>query len=257
MGDTSHKTITVIIPCYNEEAGIRSVIERFPRDRLARFGYRLGIIVVDNNSTDRTGELAAHAGATVLHESCKGKGNALRRGFAAVPPESDYVVMIDGDATYRPEEVLRLIEPLESGFCSVVVGSRLAGRIAPNSMTAFNRLGNWVFAHLVRLVYQTNVTDVLSGYFAWTRRSLERLHPLLTSPGFAIEMEMVTKLARLGEEVYAVPISYDARAGQTNLHPIWDGFRVLTMFLRTLAWRPRERAVPHTYIPPVPDHDVV
>jgi glycosyltransferase involved in cell wall biosynthesis len=232
------KKIVVLIPCYNEEESIKEVVERFPRERLSLYGYDLEIIVIDNNSTDRTNELAREAGATVLFEPKKGKGNAIRRGFAEIPNDADYVVMLDGDATYRPEEVLRLVDLLDTQFCTAVVGSRLGGKITPGSMTGLNRAGNWFFAHIVRYAYRVNVTDVLTGYFAWTRDALVRLRPHLNSSGFAIEMEMVTKMAKLGEQVYAVPISYEARAGQTNLRPFYDGSRILMMFTRNLLWSP-------------------
>ncbi len=241
MTEDTNKKIVVLIPCYNEEKGIGEVIERFPRDQLLFQGYSLEIIVIDNNSADRTVEIAQASGASVISERKQGKGNAMRKGFAEVPEDAAYVVMLDGDATYRPEEILRLVELLDSRFCTAVVGSRLGGRIAPGSMTALNRAGNWFFAHIVRYIYRVNVTDVLTGYFAWTREALMRLHPHLTSSGFAIEMEMVTKMAKLGEEVYAVPISYEPRAGQTNLRPFYDGSRILLMFVRNLFWRPREK----------------
>jgi dolichol-phosphate mannosyltransferase len=176
----------------------------------------------------------------VLHESKKGKGNAMRLGFQYVSKDTDYVVMLDGDTTYKPEEILRLVEPLDSGFCDVVIGSRLGGKILDGSMTTFNRFGNWMYSHLVRIFYKVNVTDVLTGYFAWSRDAIERLYPHLKSEGFAIEMEMVTKMARLGEQIYSVPISYDRRAGTTNLRPIYDGTRILWMFAKNLVWRPQE-----------------
>ncbi len=235
------KKIAVLIPCYNEEQGIASVIRKFPKERLAAFGYELEVIVIDNNSKDRTAEIARENGATVLSEDKKGKGNAIRHGFEYVAQnDADYVVMLDGDDTYRPEEVLRLVEPLDSGFCSVVIGSRLAGRISEGSMGAVNRIGNWIFSHLVRYFYGANVTDVLTGYFAWKRESLLRLAPHLKSTDFSIEMEMVTKMARLGEEIYCVPISYDARAGESNLNPLTDGARIMSMFLRVLVWEPEK-----------------
>src|ERR1700728_1440735 len=99
-----------------------------------------------------------------------------------------------------------------------------------------------MYSHLVRSFYRVNVTDVLTGYFAWSREAIERLHPHLKSEGFAIEMEMVTKMARLGEEIYSVPISYDKRAGTTNLRPIYDGTRILWMFTKNLMWRPKNKA---------------
>lgn len=236
--NTTLKKITVLIPCYNEENGIANVIKKFPKAKLARHNYTLEIVVIDNNSTDRTAEIAHSCGATVLTELKKGKGNAMRKGFYYVSEDTDYVVMLDGDDTYRPEEILRLVEPLDSGFCSAVIGSRLLGSISEGSMTKFNMIGNKIFSFLVRNVYLggLKVTDVLTGYFAWKREAMVRLRPHLNSEGFALEMEMVTKMIRLGEEICCIPISYNSRAGNTNLHPIYDGLRILKMFLQNLGW---------------------
>lgn len=236
---TKRQKIIALIPCYNEEGGIGAVIKSFPIEKIHAHAFDLEIVVIDNNSSDRTGKIARSLGATVLHEPQKGKGNAIRRGFEYACRDADYIVMLDGDDTYRPEEILRLVEPLHSGFCSVVIGSRLGGRITEGSMKPFNRMGNWVYSHLVRYFYNINVTDALTGYFAWTREALEQLRPHLVSSGFAIEMEMVTKMARLGLEVSSVPISYDDRAGVTNLRPIYDGSRILLMFARNFFWKPQ------------------
>ncbi len=238
MNSYVQKKITVLIPCYNEENGIAEVIRKFPKEKIASLNYLLEIIIIDNNSTDKTAKIAKSLGATVVHELKKGKGNAMRRGFDSVSSDTDYIVMLDGDNTYRPEEILRLIEPLESDFCDVVIGSRLLGRISKGSMTTFNLVGNRIFSILVRLFYGVKVTDVLTGYFAWKRETLERLKPHLKSHGFAIEMEMVTKMARLGIEICCTPISYDSRAGSANLRPIYDGIRILWMFTKNLYWKP-------------------
>lgn len=241
--EKTRKKITVLIPCYNEEGGIARVIRGFPREQISKQGFDFEVIVIDNNSKDRTAEVARESGATVIHEPKKGKGNAMRRGFYAIDKDTDYVVMLDGDDSYRPEEILRMVEPLDSNFCDVVIGSRLGGRILDGSMTTFNRTGNWVFSHLVRYFYRVNVTDVLTGYFAWKRESLEHLRPHLKSKGFAIEMEMVTKMAKLGEEIYSVPITYASREGESNLNPITDGFRILWMFTKNFFWNPTKKKV--------------
>ncbi len=238
MDSRKNKKITAIIPCYNEERGIANVINSFPVKKIKSSGFDLEIMVIDNNSKDKTAEIARSLGATVLHEPKKGKGNAMRLGFYSISEDTDYVVMLDGDNTYRPEEILRLVELLDSDFCDVVIGSRLGGKISEGSMTTFNRIGNWMYSQLVRTFYRANVTDVLTGYFAWKKNALVKLRPHLVSTGFAIEMEMVTKMAKLGENIYSVPISYDQRDGHTNLHPIYDGFRILLMFTRNLFWTP-------------------
>jgi len=235
----SRKKIAVLIPCFNEAGGIGNVIKSFPLEKIRKHGYAVEIIVIDNNSTDNTATIAKSFGANVIHEPKKGKGNAMRKGFYSISPDTDFVVMLDGDNTYRPEELLRLVEPLDTGFATVVIGSRLGGRIYDGSMTAFNRFGNWMYSHLVRHFYRVNMTDVLTGYFAWKRDALERLRPHIQSEGFAIEMEMVTKMARLGEEITCVPISYHPREGVTNLRPIYDGSRILWMFMKNLYWTPK------------------
>ncbi|QQR51817.1 glycosyltransferase [bacterium] len=239
------KHITVIIPCYNEAESIGAVIAAFPREKLLRYGLELEILVVDNNSKDNTATLAAAAGARVITELRQGKGHAIRAGFDAISSATDYVVMLDGDDTYRPEEIMRLIEPIDSGFCNVVIGSRLAGHISDGSMRPFNRLGNWMFSHLVRYAYQVNVTDVLTGYFAWSRAAVMQLRPHLESEGFAIEMEMITKMARLGQAIYSVPISYHSRLGESSLSPIGDGSRILAMYLSNLKWLPETSTAVH------------
>jgi glycosyltransferase involved in cell wall biosynthesis len=234
------KKLVVLIPCYNEAKGIGKVIAKFPREQLENNQYSSTIIVIDNNSTDDTAAVARQAGAQVITEKRKGKGNAMRAGFEAVPDDTDYVVMLDGDDTYDAGEITRMIEPLQNDFCNVVIGSRLGGKMHSGAMRSFNRAGNWFFTHIVRLYYRVNVTDVLTGYFAWEKSCVDQLLPHLISEGFAIEMEMITKMARLGHDIYSVPISYTPRSGETNLRPFYDGRRILNMFMRNMSWRPRQ-----------------
>ncbi len=233
--------VAVIIPCYNEAKGIADVIKKMPYKRAKRNHWNLHVYVIDNNSSDNTSEVARQAGATVIHEPKKGKGNALRTGFASLPETTDFVVMLDGDDTYDSGEVLRMIEPLYNEFCSVVIGSRMGGKRTADSMSFTSFVGNWFFTNIVRVTHKVPVTDVLTGYFAWTKQALDELRPHLRSDGFAIEMEMITKMARMKYDIYSVPISYTPRAGESNLNPISDGARILRMFASTLQWRPSGR----------------
>lgn len=232
------KKITVLIPCYNEATAIANVVKKFPRAKLARYGFTLEVLVIDNNSSDATAEIAREAGARVIHESKPGKGNAIRTGFYNISDDTDYVAMLDGDDTYHPEELLRLIEPIDSGFTQVIIGSRMHGRIRIGSMKKLNHFGNRVYSRLVRTAYGVPVTDVLTGYYAWSREAVETLRPHLRAQDFTIEMEMVTKMARLGYDIYCVPISYDARIGDSSLKPLSDGSRIMKMYVRNLLWRP-------------------
>jgi glycosyltransferase involved in cell wall biosynthesis len=248
MTITPHK-VTIIIPCYNEADGIADVIENFPTALLKHNGFEVEIVVIDNNSTDNTAEIASSLGVTVLYEPKKGKGNAIRNGFKYIcdAADSEYIVMLDGDNTYHSKEILRLLEPLRSKFSNVVIGSRLGGRILMGSMKTTNRIGNQIFSLLVRAFYKVHVTDVLTGYFAWEFSALEKLSPHLEAEGFAIEMEMVTKMARLGLQICSVPISYSARAGETNLNPFRDGARIMWMFLKNLSWKPKTASEKKNY----------
>lgn len=232
------KKIAILIPCYNEAEAIADVIRKVPRKLLLANGYNVEVIVVDNNSTDGTAEIARGAGARVVHEGKQGKGNAIRTGFYSLSDDTDYVVMLDGDDTYRIEEILRLIEPIDSGFAQAILGSRMMGNISEGSMRSLNRYGNHLFSFLVRVVYKAPVTDVLTGYYAWSIDSAKELRPHLQSVGFALEMEMVTKMARLHQRIYSVPISYDTRQGTSTLNPIRDGYRILRMYVRNLRWKP-------------------
>lgn len=233
------KKISVIIPCYNEEESIAQVVKAIPKEKFSKLGYEIETIVVDNNSTDNTGYVALKAGAKVFVEKKQGKGYAMIKGFYSIDPKSSYVVMLDGDNTYRSTEMLRLIEPLENDFCDVVIGSRMAGKMQGDAMTRFNRWGNWFFTFLTRTVYAGNVTDVCTGYFAWKKEVVEELRKHLESNGFTLEMEMIAKMSKLGYSIYSVPITYDNRAGHTNLKPIRDGYKIFKAWARNLWWKPR------------------
>ena len=237
------KKITLIIPCFNEADTIGHVIDGIPHEKIKAAGCSIDVIVVDNDSSDNTEAVARRHGAHVIHEPKRGKGQAIKTAMSVIDDDCDYVVMIDGDDTYKTAEIMRLIEPLESGFCDVVLGSRLAGRMRKSSMKFLNRLGNWFFSSLVRHMFKVNITDTLSGYFAWRHEVIRSLRPHLKSSGFAIEMEMITKMSRLGYEIYSVPITYAPRIGESSLRPLTDGRRILTMFARQLFWRPREKRI--------------
>ena len=111
------KKLTVLIPCYNEEKGIGAVIDNIPFETLLKLGISTEVLVIDNNSKDHTAQVARSKGARVVHEKNQGKGNALRTGFRSISDDTDFVVMLDGDNTYKSSEIVRMIEPLNSGFC--------------------------------------------------------------------------------------------------------------------------------------------
>ena len=230
--------ITILIPCYNEELGIAKVLDAIPYQMLDKHGFECKVIVIDNNSSDRTGEIAKSKGAHVIFEHVKGKGNAIRRAFNSIDSDTRYVVMLDGDNTYHAKEMLRLVEPIANGFCDVVIGSRLAGKTLKDSFKVQNRYANWVYTFLVRYFYRANVTDVLSGYFAWRADVVLEMREHLKSDGFSIEMEMVSKLMKLNYSIYSVPITYNIREGETKLESVKDGVKILFTFFHNIFWSP-------------------
>jgi len=237
------KKITVIIPCYNEGKSIGKVIKDIPKEKLKELGYKTEVLVIDNNSTDKTKLVAMNNGTKVIFEPKQGKGNALRTGFRNVSKDTDYVVMLDGDNTYKAHEIPRLIEPLNSGFCDVIVGSRLEGKINGNSMSFSHKAANWFFTFITRHFYGANVTDTCTGYFAWKAKVIRKLNGCIKSPGFAIEAEMITKMAKLGHKIYSVPITYDKRKGKSKskLCPFKDGIKITWMLIKNVGWKPRRR----------------
>jgi len=233
------KKITVVIPCYNEEQGIKKVIKGIPKKKLKELGYNVEVIVVDNNSSDNTRITAINHGTKVIFEGKQGKGNAMKTGFNNISKDTDYVIMLDGDDTYKAHEIPRMIEPLESGFCDVVVGSRLEGKINGKSMSFSHKLANWFFTFITRHFYGANVTDTCTGYFAWKKEVVDNLNGHIKSKGFAIESEMITKMAKMGYKIYSVPITYDKRAGDSKLSPVMDGLRITNMLIQNIWWKPK------------------
>ncbi len=230
--------ISIIIPCHNEEAGIGHVLADIPQDRLKQYGYESEVIVIDNNSTDKTAAVAASYGAKVIREKKRGKGKAIQAGFRAVSDDTTFVVMMDGDHTYKPQEILRMIEPLASGFCDVVVGSRLNGKLRDPAFTFSRRVANWAFTFFVRQMFKANITDVLSGYFAWKKEVVDQMKQYISADGFAIEMDMITKMVKLGYEIYSVPITYEERKGHSKIQSVQDGMKIGKMFVSNLTWQP-------------------
>lgn len=232
--------VTVIIPCHNEEKGIGRVLDSMPFRKLYHEGFDTHVIVVDNNSKDATTHEVLKRRIRIIHEPHQGKGHALKTGFKSIPEDTKYVVIIDGDDTYKTYEMPRLLEPLQNNFCDVVIGSRIGGKTIRGSLSSTHRIVNWIFAFLVRHFYSANVTDVLSGYFAFKRQALDKLLHHLDSKGFAIEMEMVTKMKKLDMDVYSVPITYDRRLGHSKIHSLKDGIKILYMFINNLTWKPQK-----------------
>ncbi|MFW6385374.1 MAG: S-layer glycoprotein N-glycosyltransferase AglJ [Halodesulfurarchaeum sp.] len=214
--------VCVLVPTLDEAETIGDVVSGFI-DR----GYT-NVLVVDGGSADDTTDIAETEGATVIEQSGSGKGQAVREGLEYVQSAFDveYVLMLDGDGTYRPDQADRLLEPLRDGEAEHVIGNRFAD-MQPGAMTRFNHFGNWIFNGGFARVHGENYQDILSGYRAFTVESADRMH--LTAQGFGIETEMAVECVKNDVSVTVVPITYQARpaGSDPNLHPLTDGGRIL------------------------------
>jgi glycosyltransferase involved in cell wall biosynthesis len=211
-------SIAVLVPCFNEQAAIAEVVAGFQAAL-----PEATIYVYDNNSTDRTAELAEAAGAIVRREPHQGKGNVVRRMFADV--DADVFVLVDGDATYDAASAGALVGRLIADRLDMVVAARIGREEA--AFRAGHRLGNRLFSAFVALVFDATFTDILSGYRAFSRRFVKSF-PVL-SRGFEIEIELTVHALELELPVAEFPTPYYARPqGSASKLNTWrDGFRIL------------------------------
>ncbi len=211
-------SIAVIVPCFNEEAAIGKVVADF-RAALPS----ATIYVYDNNSTDRTTEVAAAAGAEVRRETRRGKGNVVRRMFQDV--EADVYVMVDGDDTYDASRAPELVERLIADNLDMVVGRRVETHQA--AYRAGHRLGNAVLTGLVRWLFAANIDDMLSGYRVFSRRFVKSFPSF--SREFEIETELTVHAMQMRMPVAEIDTNYKERPpGSTSkLRTFRDGWRIL------------------------------
>jgi len=221
--DIASQRIAILIPCYNEELTIADVVRDF-RAELPQ----AHIYVFDNNSTDDTVARARAAGATILSESRQGKGFVVQAMFRRV--DADVYVMVDGDNAFPAGAVHQLIEPILKDEADMVVGSRLH----PSTSSEFrpiNRLANRLVLTLLNSMFRVQLTDVLSGYRAFSRNFVKTL-PLFGG-GFAIETELTIKAVTRGFRIAEIPTSLTARpeGSHSKVRLFRDGFLILNTIL--------------------------
>jgi glycosyltransferase involved in cell wall biosynthesis len=211
--------IAVLVPCFNEEASIAKVVADFRVHLPAS-----AIYVYDNNSTDRTVELARAAGALVRREMHQGKGNVVRRMFSDV--DADIYVLVDGDATYDAASACTMIERLLDDRLDMVVAARVDQE--HNAYRLGHRTGNRALTAFFTSVFHAPFTDILSGFRVFSRRFVKSF-PVL-SRGFEIETELAVHALELELPVAEIPTPYYARpAGSiSKLHTWRDGLRILS-----------------------------
>jgi glycosyltransferase involved in cell wall biosynthesis len=215
--------IAVLVPCFNEEATIATVIADFRKALPSA-----SIFVYDNNSTDRTIVVAREAGAVVRSERRQGKGHVVRRMFADV--DADIYILVDGDATYDAASAPKMIEALLAERLDMVVGLRVDQ--AQAAWRPGHRTGNWLLTSFLAQVFGPVFKDILSGYRVFSRRFVKSF-PVL-SDGFEIETELSVYALELALPVIEVETPYYARPeGSASKLNTWrDGFRILGTILK-------------------------
>ena len=218
MTISSNPRVAVLLPCYNEEAAIAQVIAGF-RAALPD----AAIYVYDNNSRDRTVEIARAAGAVVRTERMQGKGHVVRRMFADI--DADVYLMADGDLTYDPKAAPEMVRQLVADQLDMVVGTRQ--HEAKEAYRGGHVLGNRLFTGLLARLFGRSFSDIFSGYRAFSRRFVKSF-PVL-SEGFEIETEMSVHALELRMPVGEVETAYGARpeGSESKLSTYRDGWRIL------------------------------
>ncbi|MGO3713212.1 glycosyltransferase family 2 protein [Alcaligenes aquatilis] len=233
MHPLSEQHIALIVPCYNEEAAIATVIQDFQKAIPS-----ISIYVFDNNSTDRTQEVARSAGATVFQVQKKGKGNVVRRMFADI--DADYYIMVDGDATYDASCAGDMVNRLIADNLDMLVGCRTDGGEKANYRRG-HRFGNRLLTGSVKNIFGGEFTDMLSGYRVFSRRYVKSFPSL--SAGFEIETELTVHALEMAMPYGEMDTTYGARpeGSASKLSTYRDGIRILRtigrlyMFERPLA----------------------
>lgn len=229
--------LSIVIPAYNEERTIGQVLEAVRKiDLCAALGVDMEkeIVVVDDGSTDRTREILAEQSSSsiriILHDRNRGKGAAVRSGFAAVT--GDIVLIQDADLEYDPQEYPRLLDPIVAGHADVVYGSRLSGGRPQRVYLFWHLVGNRFLTLLTNILYNSTLTDMETGYKVFRREVVDGFS--LKENDFRIEPEMTAQvLSNHRLRVYELPISYYGRSYDEGKKITWrDGFRALSTLVR-------------------------
>ena len=220
--------VTLVMPCLNEELAIGICVQR-AFDVMKKFELDGSVLVVDNGSTDRSVEIAHEHGARVVYQPEQGYGAALRSGFEAA--ETEFVIMADADGTYELEAIPRLLEPLVEGTSDLVLGSRL-DNVSLKAMPWLHRfVGTPSISLLVNHASRgrIKVRDSQSGFRAFRREELAKLH--LTSTGMEFASEMLIRCAWANMRITEVETTYSERIGVSKLNTFSDGMRHLRQIL--------------------------
>ncbi len=225
--------VYVVIPAYNEEESIGKVVNDIRKDLVEE------VVVCNNNSNDRTAEVAREAGATVVDEPEPGYGAACLKALEYVRSKAkneDIVVFLDGDYSDYPEEMPLLLYPIRKGGADLVIGSRALGNREKGAMMPQQEFGNWLATFLIRNLYKVHFTD-LGPFRAIRWKQLETIHMVDRNFGWTVEMQV--KAAKLGLKCVEVPVNYRRRIGVSKVTgtikgTVMAGYKILWTIFKYL-----------------------
>ena len=225
----------VLIPCYNEELTIEKVIKDFKKEL-----PDADIYVYDNNSKDKTAQIAKANGAIVKHEYRQGKGTVVRSMFRDI--DADIYVMVDGDDTYPAEEVHKLIKPVQEGRADMAIGDRLTnGTYQKENKRHFHEFGNNLVRKSINVLFNTKLKDIMTGYRVFNKVFVKNM-PVM-SPKFEIETEMSLHALDKKFIIEEIPIVYRDRpeGSVSKLNTVSDGMKVIKTIIKMFKdFKPRQ-----------------
>ncbi|HNR44252.1 MAG TPA: glycosyltransferase [Methanofastidiosum sp.] len=224
--------VSVVIPTLNEEKTIGKVIDECSKIlsnlKIDHQKIEYNIVVVDGYSKDNTVGIARKKHAHVIMEERKGKGIAITTAFKKI--NSDYLIMLDGDGTYNPEDIPIFLENLMKEDIDIVIGKRIP---KDNSMTKLNRLGNYIINLLIRKLYKLDVHDICTGFWGF-KKKVYKDFTKIEATGFDLEVLMAINSIKYNFILLEIPTEYKGRIGDTNLSPFRDGALILGVIIRLL-----------------------
>ena len=224
--ENQNLSVAVLLPCYNEEVTIGKVVRDFKASLPDATIY-----VYDNNSTDRTAEIAAAEGAIVRREPRQGKGNVIRAMFEDI--DADVYVMADGDDTYPADAAPAMVSKVLDGY-DMVIGDRLSSTYFQENKRPFHNFGNRLVRGSINGLFNAHVTDIMTGYRAFNF-TFVKTYPVL-SRGFEVETEMTIHSLNNNLRLYEMPIQYRDRpeGSVSKLDTVGDGIRVMSTIFRMI-----------------------
>jgi len=218
--------IAVLIPCLNEESTIGQVISDFKKALPVAKIY-----VGDNDSTDKTAEIARSMNVAIIYENRRGKGSIVKALLNTVT--ADLYVLVDGDGTYRAQDLPKLLQPVQEGRCDMCIGNRLY-QYQPGAFSSLHLFGNKLIRILTKKLHGVDIPDMLTGYRVMSRKLVDEI--CLIMGGFEIETEINIKSVWHGFQVCSVDIEYGNRpeGSASKIRTLNDGYRILSTILMLL-----------------------